>query len=100
MRFAKQIAIVASVFLCASIPVEAQDFSGLSSGNWAGIQNLHVNAANVVDHRYKVDVNLFSVHMNVMNDYLGMRKEPVLNPGCSVSTITMTLIRCIWYVIR
>lgn len=81
MRFAKQIAIVASVFLWASIPVEAQDFSGLSSGNWAGIQNLHVNAANVVDHRYKVDVNLFSVHMNVMNDYLGMRKEPVLNPG-------------------
>ena len=51
MRFAKQIAIVASVFLWASIPVEAQDFSGLSSGNWAGIQNLHVNAANVVDHR-------------------------------------------------
>jgi hypothetical protein len=81
MRFAKQFAVVASVFLWASYTVEAQDFSGLSSGNWAGIQNLHVNAANVVDHRYKVDVNLFSVHMNVMNDYLGMRKEPVLNPG-------------------
>jgi len=61
--------------------IQAQDFSGLSSGNWAGIQNLHLNSANIVDHRYVVDVNLFSVHMNVMNDYLGMKKEPVLNPG-------------------
>jgi len=67
--------------LCIGNQIQAQDFSGLSSGNWAGIQNLHVNPANIVDHRYVVDVNLFSMHLNVMNDYIGMRKDPVLNPG-------------------
>lgn len=30
----------------------AQDFSGLHSGNWAGVHSLHINPANVVDNRF------------------------------------------------
>ena len=81
MRQFRFLFLAAFASLILGTQIQAQDFSGLSSGNWAGIQNLHVNPANVVDHRYVVDVNLFSVHLNVMNNYLGMRKEPVLNPG-------------------
>lgn len=58
----------------------AQDFTGLNTGNWAGVNTLHINPANVVDNRFKVDVNLFALHTNFGNDYIGMSLSPVFNP--------------------
>jgi len=73
--------IFSFVFLVLSSSVSfAQDFTGYHSGNWAGINALHINPANVVDSRFKVDINLFSFNAGIANDYIGMSLSPVFNP--------------------
>lgn len=65
--------------LVLSTALLAQDFSGLHSGNWAGVHSLHINPANVVDNRFSVDVNVFSINSFFGNDYIGMKKDPVFD---------------------
>jgi hypothetical protein len=46
----------------------SQSFSGLNSGNYAGVNAVFANPANVADSRYRFDINLFSLQMLAAND--------------------------------
>lgn len=48
--------------------VVAQNFSGFSSGNYAGVNGVFSNPANVADSRYRFDLNLFSLQTLAAND--------------------------------
>lgn len=70
-----------AAFLLGSVPViQAQDFSGYSTGSWAGINSLHVNPANVVDSRFKVDINLFMINGFVGNNFVGVDQQAIFSP--------------------
>lgn len=67
--------------LLASTAIRGQDYTGLHSGNWIGVNSLHINPANVVDNRFKVDINLLSIHAAVSNDYIGVNWTSFFNPS-------------------
>lgn len=55
--------------------LQAQDFLGINSGSWGGLHTLHMNPANVVDSRYKVDINLVSINATVSNNYAAAKNS-------------------------
>lgn len=57
----------------------AQDYSGYSIGSWAGINSLHVNPANVVDSRYKVDINLYALNIDIANNIMGINQSGIFS---------------------
>ncbi len=61
-----------SIFLTFCIgfagAVFAQDFPGYRSGNYNGVNGVFFNPANVVDSRFRWDVNLFSISANISNN--------------------------------
>lgn len=54
---------------------EAQDYLGLSTGNYSGIHGIMLQPANVADNRYKFEVNLVSTNIGFQNNYLGFSRE-------------------------
>lgn len=62
-----------SLFACTT--VFAQDYTGYSIGSWAGINSLHLNPANVVDSRYKVDINLVGINAFVSNNAMSINQK-------------------------
>lgn len=51
---------------------EAQMYLGYNTSNYAGINSISINPANVVDSRYLVDINLAGFDFNLSNNYLGL----------------------------
>lgn len=67
--------VICSIFCKSSI---AQDFLGISTGNYAGVTGLMLQPASIVDSRYKFDVNLFSTGINFSNNYLLVNRDALL----------------------
>lgn len=51
--------------------LNAQDFLGLRQMNYSGVHGIDLNPANVVDSRYRMDINLAGASAGVWNNYLG-----------------------------
>jgi outer membrane protein OmpA-like peptidoglycan-associated protein len=49
--------------------INAQSYLGYTFDNYAGVQSLISNPANIVDSRFKTDINLASVSAGVTNDF-------------------------------
>ncbi|HEY8387118.1 MAG TPA: DUF5723 family protein [Parasegetibacter sp.] len=54
--------------VCLTVAANAQDFPGYRAGNYTGVNGVFFNPANIADSRYRVDFNLFSIHLGVGND--------------------------------
>lgn len=54
---------------------EAQLHMGLHSDNYAGIYNINFQPADIVDSRYRFDMNIFETEFNTTNNYLGVKKR-------------------------
>src|SRR5689334_7398158 len=68
----------ALLFLIVLIPIfqiNAQDFLGLQSSNYAGVTGAYSNPANIVDGRFVVDVALFGLHLDAGNNYFGIKEK-------------------------
>lgn len=61
--------------------VQAQDFMGLQSSNYAGVTGAYSNPANIVDSRYKVDIALVGLNMFLDNNYLGIKRSSLKYEG-------------------
>lgn len=57
----------------------AQDYIGLSSGNYAGIQSVSLQPASIADSRLKWELNLFSIDVNYNNNFFYVKKDAILN---------------------
>lgn len=70
----KTIKSLCLVFLCAfcTSNLKAQSYIGHTVDNYAGIHALTSNPSNVVDSKFKTDINLFSASVFGGSDYFGI----------------------------
>jgi len=68
-------------FLGLTGVARSQDFSGYGVGSWAGINSLHMNPANVVDSRYKVDINLVMGNTFLTNNAVSIDQRAIFDPS-------------------
>ncbi len=57
----------------------AQTFSGVSESQYAGYLGTTINPANIVNPHYKVDVHLLSYNTSLVNDYLSIKLDSLVN---------------------
>ena len=62
--------LLAVVLVMLSCNMQAQDFLGYSSSNYAGLHALYSNPGEIVDNRYRFDINLLSFTTTFDNDFL------------------------------
>lgn len=65
-------AILLIVFLGGIFNVKAQSFIGFLTENYAGVNSVILNPANIVDSRFRADINLVGMSVFVGNDYYNM----------------------------
>src|SRR5690554_8065180 len=66
MKKIKFLTITIFAFLLLNIPTsKAQNYLGVIHSNYAGIMGADLQPASIVDNRFMVDVNLFSVNVDV-----------------------------------
>jgi outer membrane protein OmpA-like peptidoglycan-associated protein len=58
----------------------AQDYIGLTTSNYAGVNKLSYNPASIADSRFKADVCLYGYNLFVGNDYVGISNKAIFNP--------------------
>ncbi|WP_100615137.1 DUF5723 family protein [Confluentibacter citreus] len=64
--------ILLMVLLGAFCHVKAQSFIGFLTENYAGVNSVVVNPANIVDSRFKTDINLVGISVFGGNDYYNL----------------------------
>jgi len=55
--------------------LKAQDFLGLQSSNYAGVNGAISNPANIVDNRFVVDIALVGLNTTIDNTYIGLKRS-------------------------
>ncbi len=64
--------ILTGIFLVFMFSVKAQSYMGFLTDNYSGVHGVISNPANIVDSRFKTDVNLVGVSAFAGNDYFGV----------------------------
>ena len=63
--------IIMTMLIVLSISnAKAQDFLPFVNDNYAGITGVHINPASIADSRYRFDMTLMGLSVNVYNNYL------------------------------
>ena len=70
-----KIKLLIVLFLLASGLARAQNYVGYQSSNYAGINSINTNPANIVDSRYAFDINLLGFDFRLSNNYLGLSTD-------------------------
>jgi outer membrane protein OmpA-like peptidoglycan-associated protein len=70
----KQLLFWGSLALVHSV-AQAQNYVGYNTSNYAGLNAINVNPANIVDSRFKIDINLFAFDFRLSNNYLGLSTD-------------------------
>ncbi|MBU3821772.1 hypothetical protein KO566_06840 [Flavobacteriaceae bacterium XHP0103] len=71
--------ILVFIFLGSLFDVTAQSFVGFLTENYSGVNSVIVNPANIVDSRFKADVNLVGVSSFGGNDYYNFNVMKAIN---------------------
>jgi len=66
---------------CLSVRLQAQDYTGFSGSNYAGVHGVYFNPASIADSRYAVDVNVVGFSFQFANDFLELRNDGFLGIG-------------------
>ena len=69
---------VLTVVLCSGTLI-AQDFLGITTSNYAGVNKVNYNPASIADSRFKLDLNLFGFNFFTGNNYLGIDRKALFN---------------------
>jgi outer membrane protein OmpA-like peptidoglycan-associated protein len=75
----KKLLLLFSACTLLSFASDAQEYLGLSTGNYSGLHGVMLQPANVADNRYKFDINLFSTNIGFRNNYLGFSRKFFVN---------------------
>ena len=67
--------ILLLLIMIVSSNMQAQNNMGFHSDNYSGVYSLNFNPAEMVDSRYKVHVNLFSMDLTDSNNYLALKSS-------------------------
>ena len=69
---------------------KAQLHMGLHSDNYAGIYNINFQPADIVDSRYRFDMNIFETEFTLANNYIGLKKLALLQSDSAFSDPNFT----------
>lgn len=58
------------IIMSISVNTKAQSFLPFVNDNYAGITGVHINPASIADSRYKFDMTIMGLSVNVSNNYL------------------------------
>lgn len=67
-----------ALFTLGTFTMSAQSYIGFLNDNYSGVHGLISNPANIVDTRFKTDINLVGVSALVGNDYFGAKLSTIL----------------------
>ncbi len=68
-----------SLSLLALTQTKAQDFLGISTGNYAGITGVHIQPASIADSRYQFDLNLTSFSLGYKSNFVAFDRSYAVN---------------------
>ncbi|MBR7176041.1 MAG: hypothetical protein IKD32_01905, partial [Bacteroidales bacterium] len=71
--------IFTSIIILNVTIVKAQDFLPFVNDNYAGVTGVHINPASIADSRYKFDMTLMGLSVNVYNNYLYGNRDYLLD---------------------
>ncbi|MEJ2006134.1 MAG: DUF5723 family protein [Cyclobacteriaceae bacterium] len=74
-------AFLLSLLLAISLCTYYQPYSGMIGDNYIGVLGVTANPANIVDSRYRTDVNIFSINSILNNDFYGVKFSEVIKDG-------------------
>ena len=74
----KKILIIVAVFT-SFCNLNAQSYLGYLTDNYTGVHGIISNPANIVDSRFKTDINLVSASVGVTNDFYGLKILNAIN---------------------
>lgn len=63
--------------IIAATTAQAQNNIGMATGNYAGISSVWLNPANIVDSRYKFDINIIGLNSYYNNNYLLVKNSSI-----------------------
>ncbi len=67
----KKLIATAMLLLCV-VSAKSQSYIGFLTDNYSGVHGVISNPANIVDSRFKTDINLFGASAFIANDYFGV----------------------------
>ena len=71
--------LVLTLFLLVAFNVNAQSFVGFLTENYAGVNSVILNPANIVDSRFRADINLIGISAFGGNDYYNFNVMKAIN---------------------
>ncbi|MEW7292911.1 DUF5723 family protein [Aquimarina sp. 2304DJ70-9] len=71
--------ILSGILLMSMVSVKAQSYMGFLTDNYSGVHGVLSNPANIVDSRFKTDINLVGVSAFAGNDYFGVSVSDLLD---------------------
>lgn len=71
--------ITVLVLILCSSTLYGQSFSGFELDNFSGVNSLGYNPANVVDSRFRTDINLFAAGSTIATDYFGINMSSLID---------------------
>ncbi len=71
--------ILSGILLMCIVSVKAQSYMGFLTDNYSGVHGVISNPANIVDSRFKTDINLVGVSAFAGNDYYGVSFGDILD---------------------
>lgn len=77
----KKILLFIFITIGISVSALAQDFLGYVNSNYSGITGTDLQPAAVVNSRFKTDINLIGLNLNITNNYAGIKKTVFKHTG-------------------
>lgn len=75
-----------SLLLLGGLTAKAQSYIGYLTDNYSGVHGLISNPANIVDSRFKTDINLVGVSTFFSNDYYGLKLGDIITSDFDFDT--------------
>ncbi|WP_438711879.1 DUF5723 family protein [Aquimarina muelleri] len=76
--------ILTTMFLCSIVSVKSQSYMGFLTDNYSGVHSVINNPANIVDSRFKTDINLVGVSAFAANDYYAVNFNDIFDDNYDI----------------
>lgn len=73
-RVFTKLLLVITILFCSKLSLKAQDFLPFANDNYAGVTGVHFQPASIADSRYKFDLTLMGLSLDVYNNYFSIDK--------------------------
>ena len=80
----KRFTLTTMFIICATVSMKSQSYIGFLTDNYNGVHGIISNPANIVDSRFKTDVNLAGVSAFAGNDYYAINFNDIFDDNYDI----------------